>query len=79
MVKYLSMATLLYDNYSFGLFITIILLKIKCSLQYIYMYIVYSSVAMEGPFTLVKEGGYFHLVKNKTQTTASYVIRLSST
>jgi hypothetical protein len=42
------------------------------------MYIVYSSVAMDGPFTLVKEGGHFHLVKNMTQTNAPNILRPSS-
>ncbi len=52
-----SMATLLYDTFTYPSYILIILLKIKCFLQYIYMHIVYSNVAMEGLFTLVKEGG----------------------
>jgi hypothetical protein len=49
--------------YLFIWFIAIISLIIKCSLQYIYMYIVYSSVAMEGPFTLVKRGVTFTWLK----------------
>ena len=62
-----SMATLLYDTFTYPSYILIILLKIKCFLQYIYMYIVYSSVAMDGSFTLVKEGGHFQLVNTDSE------------